>query len=75
MPDCVAWGVEQVEAAVAVEVERAEFPNAQTVAFALEVDLAQVAVLPCALVDGGVGDCREGWYEGLLEAWADYEVG
>jgi hypothetical protein len=75
VPDCMAWGVEQVEASIAIEVEGAEFSNTQAVAFAFEIDLAQVAVLPCAFVYGRLRDGGEAWHECRLEAWADDQVG
>lgn len=71
MPDRVARRVEEVEAAVAVEVEGAVLADLEPGAFGGEVDFAERAALPSGLVDGGVLVGGIGGREGGFEAWAD----
>jgi len=67
----VARGGEEVEAAVGVKVDGAVFAKVQAVGFLLEVDFAEVAVRPGALVDWAVLFGWVGWGEVFFEAWAD----
>jgi len=57
----VSGRVDEVEGAIAVEVEGFVAAEFQALAFGFEVDFAQVAVFPCSLVDGAVG---YGWVAG-----------
>ena len=73
--DSVAGRVEEVEAAVAVEVEGVVLAEFEALAFVGEGDFAQRAAFPRFLVDGGVLVCWPAGDEGAFEAGADDEVG
>lgn len=71
----VAWSVEEIEAAVAVEVQGFVATQLEAFAFLFEVDLAKCAVCPAALVDGGVFFCWVPRDEGFFEAGTDDQIG
>ena len=75
MPDCVAGSVEEVEAAVSVEVERFELADFQSFALAIEIDFSKSTAFPCLFVDRRFRDSRPAWDECFFEAWTYDEVG
>jgi hypothetical protein len=74
MPNGMTWRVEEVEAAVPVEVVGVVLPDFEGSGHVFEVDLNELTTFPGSFIDGGIVDGGIARSERFFESGTDDEV-